>query len=1211
MRYTPADIARLLGQKFSPTDEQADVISAPPGPLLVIAGAGAGKTETMAARVVWLVANGYVYPDQILGLTFTRKAAQQLGQRIRQRLQRLAASPDFTGSEADQIRHAIHTSDPDTATYDSYAGTILRSYGLLLPVETTATIVNAAELSEEAVRLVSQWPHPFAVERATASVVNDLLGLRGEMANHMVDSATVRDENRCLREGLTDLPKAKRARADLTKDMRDFLSVCEYRDQLLDLIDLFDNRMREMGCLDFGQQMAYAAELALTHPQVGLSERAHYRVVLLDEYQDTGYAQRVFLRSLFGNGQDPTLSVTAVGDPIQSIYGWRGASATNLAHFRTDFPAVTTQDDTPQGGTTAHEDSTGAAVGTASTDTLTAQPAPVNYLLTSWRNPGDILSLASTYTHRLSAATRNAIAVPDLRPAPNAADADIHCRYFGSAEDEYAWIARYFRSQFDAAAARGELPPTSAVLVTRNRDSLPMAEALEAAGVPAEIVNVGGLLSIPEVQDVWAMLRIIADPLDGGAALRILTGPRLNLGASDLRALWGRARELRGDLDPADDTDPTTLENLLTMLQDALPQDAAAQVGIADAIDDPGPADRYSPAGYTRLQQLRADVRHLRKRLGQPLPELIAEVERTIGVDVEVEARLDPGAGHLTGRHHLDAFADAVASFCRGANPSLGSLLAYLQQAAESEGGLAPGTVTVRRNCVQIITIFGAKGLEWECVAIPNLSQREFPPARGRTNWVKTAAELPANLRGDTAVLLPGAELPSGIPTFSAADATDRSEYWQQLAQHLTDLKAMELEEKLRLMYVAVTRTERSLLLTGHGWSYHDITFHEPSEYLRDAYQWAETIAVDYGADADIFPLLSYDDQTEPTPPHVVTTHQRGTLTIHPYWVAAPAKCITTPKGELVPDPAFHPLTARDASATWPVDHLADSPHIRQVHTALHQAVESAGRPAGGQQTSPLPATAAVQALAQDADVLLAEYLHQQAGDDPTARTVTLPTRLTASQIVALREDPEDFARRLRRPIPFKPNRYARRGTDFHTWVEHHLSGDLGTLVDLEEIMDARDDIPEPVSLTRLKETFAASSWAQRTTSMVEVPFDVSLGSVVINGRIDAVFRDDADHYTVVDWKTGAIPRTTRDRTTKALQLATYRIAFHRIINVQRAEHGQPPLPLGNIRAAFYYVAHDYTLWLDELADSAELERLIGDLTTSTADPVEGIPGNG
>ena len=336
--------------------------------------------------------------------------------------------------------------------------------------------MDAAELSEEATHLVAQWSEVFAVERASTSVVSDLLSLRAEMSNHMVDSSTVREENQRLCEELIGLPKAPRARSEFTKEMQDFLNVCHYRDQLLDLIDQFDARMRDMGYLDFGQQMAYAAGLACAHPQVGESERAHYRVVLLDEYQDTGYAQRIFLRSLFGEGQDPTLSVTAVGDPMQSIYGWRGASATNLAHFRTDFPA--------EGGASA----------------------PVKYLLTSWRNPGEILDLASVYTRHLSSATRAAVDVPDLHPAPSAAQADIHCRYFGSAEDEYTWIAQYFRTQFDTAKEQGTLPPTSAVLVTRNRDSLPMAEALEAAGVPAEIVNIGGLLSIPEVQDVWAML---------------------------------------------------------------------------------------------------------------------------------------------------------------------------------------------------------------------------------------------------------------------------------------------------------------------------------------------------------------------------------------------------------------------------------------------------------------------------------------------------------------------------------------------------------------------------------------------------------------------------------------------------------------------------------------------------------------------------------
>ncbi len=85
IRYSPAHLARLLGLP-EPTAEQAAVISAPMEPLSVIAGAGSGKSETMAARLVWLVANGMVSPERVLGLTFTRKAAAELGQRVRARL---------------------------------------------------------------------------------------------------------------------------------------------------------------------------------------------------------------------------------------------------------------------------------------------------------------------------------------------------------------------------------------------------------------------------------------------------------------------------------------------------------------------------------------------------------------------------------------------------------------------------------------------------------------------------------------------------------------------------------------------------------------------------------------------------------------------------------------------------------------------------------------------------------------------------------------------------------------------------------------------------------------------------------------------------------------------------------------------------------------------------------------------------------------------
>ena len=105
---SPAELADVLGL-HTPTDEQAAAIAAPPGPVVVIAGAGAGKTETMAARVVWLVANGYATPGQVLGLTFTRKAAGQLARRVRNRLTKLAAAGLVPYGSADDAQPAVST----------------------------------------------------------------------------------------------------------------------------------------------------------------------------------------------------------------------------------------------------------------------------------------------------------------------------------------------------------------------------------------------------------------------------------------------------------------------------------------------------------------------------------------------------------------------------------------------------------------------------------------------------------------------------------------------------------------------------------------------------------------------------------------------------------------------------------------------------------------------------------------------------------------------------------------------------------------------------------------------------------------------------------------------------------------------------------------------------------------------------------------------
>ena len=165
-------------------------------------------------------------------------------------------------------------------------------------------------------------------------------------------------------------PRGKGQRAEPSQTYQRWIATQRKRVALLPLVEAFVARKRAERAVDFADQLAIAARVADAHPEVGETERATYRAVLLDEYQDTGHAQRVLLRALFGTRPGDAVrpdgpTVTAVGDPCQSIYGWRGASAGNLARFRTDFPA-------PDG------------------------PADQYGLLTSFRNPADVLRLANT-----------------------------------------------------------------------------------------------------------------------------------------------------------------------------------------------------------------------------------------------------------------------------------------------------------------------------------------------------------------------------------------------------------------------------------------------------------------------------------------------------------------------------------------------------------------------------------------------------------------------------------------------------------------------------------------------------------------------------------------------------------------------------------------------------------------------------------------------
>ncbi|OBK23017.1 ATP-dependent helicase [Mycobacterium asiaticum] len=1033
-RYSPAELAAALGV-FPPTDEQAAVIAAPPGPLVVIAGAGAGKTETMAARVVWLIANGYAEPSQVLGLTFTRKAAGQLLRRVRSRLARLAGAGlgSAVGGEP--------AGTPTVNTYHAFAGALLREYGLLLPVEPDTRLLTETELWQLAFDVVAGYRGELQTEKTPTAVTSLVLRLWGQLAEHLVDTDQLRDTHVELERLVYSLPAGPHQRdRGPNQSLLRMLATQTERTELVPLLDALRDRMRTDKVMDFGMQMASAARLAATFPQVGNDLRSRYRVVLLDEYQDTGHSQRIALSSLFGGGLDDGLALTAVGDPIQSIYGWRGASATNLPRFTTDFPLSD------------------------------GSPAPTLELRTSWRNPPRALHLANAIS---AEARRRSVAVRPLRPRPDAPLGTVRCALLPDIQAEREWIADHLQERYATARADGDAPPTAAVLVRRNADAAPIADVLRGRGIPVEVVGLAGLLSIPEVADLVAMLRLVAEPTAGGAAMRVLTGARWRLGGRDIAALWRRALELGGATRPAE---PLTAE--------AIARTADADIAcLADAISDPGPADGYSAAGYARINALAAELAALRSHLGYSLPDLVAEVRRALGLDCEVRAT---AVGEWSGAEHLDALADEVAGYAEragaGSNQAtVAGLLAYLDVAAEVENGLAPGQPAVARDRVQVLTVHAAKGLEWQVVAVAHLSGGTFPSTASRSSWLTDPGELPPLLRGDRA----GAGA-LGVPVLDTSAVTNRKQLSDNISQHRAELDQRRVDEERRLLYVAVTRAEDTLLVSGHRWAATGIKPRGPSEFLCE--------------------LKDIIDRSAAAGEPCGNVEQ---------WAPPPAE------GER------NPLRDNVVEAIWPADPLA----------ARRGDVER-GAMLVSQATTADTGQPDVEGWIADVDALLAERARITL---PPQRI--LPGQVSVSGLVELARDPEAAAQRLIHRLPTRPDPHALLGNAFHAWVQQFYGAEL--LFDLGDLPGAADsDVGDSAELAALQDKFTDSPWAARTPIAVEVPFEMPIGDTVVRGRIDAVFADADGGITVVDWKTGEPPRGQEARRHAAIQLSVYRLAW-------------------------------------------------------------------
>ncbi len=1082
----PVQLARLL-RLPEPTPEQAAVIAAPLGPLAVIAGAGSGKSETMAARLVWLVANGMVRPDRVLGLTFTRKAAAELGDRVRSRLERLrranlegsglgpaGAGPAGAGPAGRPGSGDPFGGDPAIGTYHAYAGRLVSDNALREGLEPSMRLITPALSWQLAAGIVAAYDGPMdEITWTPQTVTAAVLELAGDLAEHLREPEDVTAVGAWLAAEQDGLP------GRVPASVRKIIATQRAREQLLPLVERYAAAKAGREVLDHSDQVALAARIASRHPEVAAAERARYQVVLLDEYQDTSHAQLVLLRSLFGGGHP----VTAVGDPCQSIYGWRGASAGNLRRFTVDFPVV------------ARVRPFGASASSG--------PAPVLLLSTSFRNSARVLDAAAAVQEELR---YEAPDVPRLVSGPDRADRGaVACALLDTVLDEAEWVAGQVAALLASEPGcapdgqpwpdrrpAGVRPSDIAVLCRKRSQFVPLRRAIEARGIPVEVVGLGGLLVVPEVQDVVATLRVLHDAGASDALARLLTGPRWRIGPRDLVALGRRARVLvRGEADrrPTEpDRGPAEAERgpaeadrgpEADPLAEAITDLTAETGSLVEALDDLGDARAYSAAGYARMRALAGELRRLRAHVGRPLADLAAEAERVLGLDIEVAAR--PGADPVAARADLDAFTDVAAAFTgEGAEPTLGAFLAYLTAAQQEEFGLETGRVG-ESDSVKLLTVHAAKGLQWPAVFVPGLALGERSqvfPARPRisTRWTDNARLIPFSLRGDAGDLpeLRGLD-PASLDAFTDACAT------------------RDLSEERRLMYVATTRAAFWLGCSGYWWGEGGTSRLGPSPFLAE-------VRTSGAADVSVW---------------------------------APA-----------PDPeAENPLLASVDTANWPATPAGRHYQAVREAAALVEQVLAGGDEPESPSDDPL-----VAAWRRDADLLLAE--RAQRGNDGVTE-VALPARLSVSALVSLARDPAELARQVRRPMPRPPARQARRGTAFHRWLEQRYGQQL--LIDDSDLFGGPDDesTPDQEDLAELRARFERSQWADRWPRAVEVPFETLVGDRLVRGRIDAVFADASDgSFDVVDWKTGTPPRTEAERHAVSVQLAAYRLAWAKLAGV-------------------------------------------------------------
>ena len=1045
------EVLRTVMPSFALTDEQWAAVSSALEPAVIVAGAGSGKTTSMAARVAWLVGSGHVRPDAVLGLTFTTKATAQLLGSMRQALSALVRSGVLAATDVDDVPWG----DPNVLTYHAFAARILAENGIRIGREPEARVLTEAARHQLAYRVVCRSALPLhELETRPIDLTSAALQLDDQLTELRIDPHRLKQFDGELLERLSSYGPPQRTGESM-------MATARGRALLADLVLEWRAEKAVRDVIDFADQIRLAGDVVERYADVAAQLRERFAVVLLDEYQDTSIAQRMLLQTLFGNGHP----VTAVGDPCQAIYGWRGASVDNIERFPVHFPAG-------------------------------SSPSARFPLSENRRSGPAILEVANRASSDLRAAHSG---VEPLAAGPNGKGPGVvACALWETHAEEVDWlVAEVVATQTEGDDVRWR---DIAVLAATTGDLARVESALRRRGVPTQLIGSAALLGQPAVVDLRSTLEVLLDPSANPAFVRLAAGPRWRIGPRDLAALGDRAAELAGS------RRRSAQEAIEEALDDAVAgTDAVELVSLSEALENPGDPARYSADAVLRFGAFAAELAELRSHVGEPLTDFLLRVLRATGLEVEVW--LGPPEAAELQHHAVHAFVDVAAEFVEvDGRQGLGAFLSFLRDAErfDVDLGFEP---SAPQDAVQLLTVHKAKGLEFPYVFVPFVSKDAFPGGRGRRQWPTSAEVVPWPLRDDAT---------DELADFPPDGETPRGRHlkaYREVLRGLADLDAR------RLAYVAFTRAERGLVVSGHWWGPSQAKPRGPSEFLEVVRE-----ACDDG----------------------------GGTVIH--WAEPPVDGVENPL-----------RTARSAPTPWPMppdpDHLG---RLRRAAGAV-RAQEGQQLALPGPDLSPDPRmTVRERALVAEWVELSDALINEAQQRTPTVRGVRLPESVSASMLaraleahVAGPDAVEQVAWDIVRPMPRPPAPAARRGTEFHAWVESRFGQQ--SLLEPDDLPGAADeDIASDAALAELKAAFEGSQFAGRIPVGVEVPFALLLGGRVVNGRIDAVFggTESGVDFDIIDWKTGS------GRGLDPMQLAIYRLAWSQRTGV----------PVERIAAGFYVV---------------------------------------